>query len=460
MIKVIFLLACVFVPLFVAGDDTSARSVCSGMLADFKVCFSGEVAPAQLIDEWKWGSIRFAFNFNFAHVTAEDRYVCSIFAACPGSAPKETNSFFTEPPVLRNFCWYEGPPPYLMFGIKTRKEIGKQSLVFVYCSKQSDIYSDFIKTLNLHEPSYEEAQAKYPAQCWDTTIYDKQSFLHSQDEDEGLRIDDQFIHWGILSPEIDVVHRFNRGIYFGVMLVKRDPPSPLDEAPEIHRQTGVLDLSKFTEDFTWIPKHQLERFSTRLSSLLARDKEDIAYHSTYTFSRVMLQHADNNGFVRSLGVRHSGIVRTMSDPIPDVPWKEFSYYKSTNGVVTLRNSIARSYGGFDLERFHSFVLDMERIDEGADILLPNGLDIKPYLHSYPSENILYEHARADKRSRIIVQPYIAYLYEDGRLVKALVCRDKNGPADHGWSLVRGYYCYEGMAWYYWPVQRAYSPLGD
>jgi hypothetical protein len=63
----------------------------------------------------------------------------------------------------------------------------------------------------------------------------------------------------------------------------------------------------------------------------------------------------------------------------------------------------------------------------ANVLLPKGLDIKPYLQTYPSANVLYEHFRLDKRSRIIVQPYVAYLYEDNRLIKVLVCTDKNGP---------------------------------
>jgi hypothetical protein len=147
----------------------------------------------------------------------------------------------------------------------------------------------------------------------------------------------------------------------------------------------------------------------------------------------------------------------------DAPWRKFNYYKSTNDVAFLR-SVVEERGYFNFERFDSLVLDVERMGEGAQALLPNGLDIKPYLHSYPSADVLYEHVRADGRYRIVVQPYIAYLYRDKDLTKVLVCGSKNGPADHGWSLVREWYCYEGYQcdegseWYYWPVQRAYCPL--
>jgi len=436
-------------PSFVMGD-TSTRLLCSSMLTDLKACFSEELAPKSLINDWKWGSIKFAFAFDFAHTVTENQNFCCIYMAGHGEVEASTEEWRAEYPKVRDLCWYDGPR-YLMFGVKTSHESKKQSLVFVYCAKTYDTYPDFLSILNLCEPSYEEVEMKHPAQCWNTTVYDKQRFLNSQDEDS--YIDDLFVHWGTLGSNLDVVYRFNQKKCIGVMLV----PHPTGEGSERFLWTDTLDLSKFTEEFRWIPKHQLERFAEEMSTRLAQDK---SHGFIYSFSRDMLNHVDNNEFVRRQGFRHLGVVSTMSAVIPDVPWTSFSYYKSANNAVTLRSKTDRSRGDIipNFEKFDSFVLNVEGMDEGGQVLLPNGLDIKPYLHSYPSENVLYEHIRFDKRYRIIVQPYIAYLYRDKSLIKILVCGNKNGPADHGWSLVRGYYCYEGMDWYYWPVSKAYSPL--
>jgi len=438
-------------PLFVIGD-TYIHSVCSGILTDFKACFSGELKLKQLINGWKWGDVSFAFTFDFEQTGFEPQRACTIFAASPLSENKNRVFSSTEYPKVGDL-WNHGKKPYLFFGVKENQQKESSVLVFVYCSKKSDIYPYFLNILNLNEPSYEEAQVKYPDQCWDTTIYDKQSFQHFQNTNS--RIDDLFIHWDVLTSELDVVYRYNQQKCMGVMLIRRDAVSPISGNPENHRLEGTLDLSKLTNDFKWIPKHQLERFAEEMSARLAQDK---SHGFIYSFSSAMLSHIDNNEFVRHQGFRYLGAVRYMSDEIPDVPWAKFSYYKSANNVITLRSRDADRRGDFNIECFDSFVLNVEGMTEEAQVLLPNGLDIKPYLHSYPSENVLYEHIRFDKRYRIIVQPYIAYLYRDKSLIKILVCGNKNGPADHGWSLVRGYYCYEGMDWYYWPVSKAYSPL--
>ena len=429
-------------PLLVMGD-TSTRSLCSDMLMGFKACFSGELVPEQLINGWKWGDIIFAFTLDFSHVMIENQHICSIFAV----APPSTNSHRVFPSLNSKWGYLnDNDHPYLMFGINTERLNKKQSLSFVYCSKNSVMYPHLLNMLNLLEPSYEEAKEKQPSQCWDSKIYEKQSFHYA-------RIDDQFIHWGTLNSEIDIVYRCYQQRCMGVMLIRRDRISPVDWNPDGRHRMDILDLHRFAYDFKWIPDHQIERFANEITGRLAQDKKIY----TNDFGRCMAQCNDNNAFVRHLGFRYLGVVRTPSDQIFDVPWTKFSYYKSANNVVTLRSRVEER-GSFNFEKFDSFVLNVEQMDEEAQVLLPNGLDIKPYLHSYPSENVLYEHIRFDKRYRIIVQPYIAYLYRDKSLIKILVCGNKNGPADHGWSLVRGYYCYEGMDWYYWPVSKAYSPL--
>lgn len=154
----------------------------------------------------------------------------------------------------------------------------------------------------------------------------------------------------------------------------------------------------------------------------------------------------------------AGTIKTPLCEHFDAPWPEFGYFVSRKYGLVLRSYVFAG-GYIPRERIESFVLNTDRMTENTNIILPHGLDIRPYLNKYPNTGVLYEHVRADNRVRMIVCPYIAYLYQEKKLVKILVCSDKNGPADHGWSLLRGYYCYEEMPEYYWPVSRGYYPVG-
>ena len=442
----------------VGTGDTSTHELCSNMLADFKACFAGELTPERLVNEWKWGDIKLTSVFDFAAV--ENPRSGLIFATCPfgtDMGTKGTFSLLNDYPKVHDI-WF-GDRPYLTFGIQYNHISKKHFLTFVNCSKKSDMYPYVHSVLKLSEPSSGDVRTRLPFQYWDTTVHDKQSFQYS-------RIDDQFVLWDVLASAIDVVYRFNQQECIGVMLVARDSASVVARNSEKrNHQKGTFDLSKFTENFRWIPDHQIEHFAREEVNHLAEDKP---YHSVYDFSRTFAQFfkskmgqcESNNEFVQRLGFRHLGIVRTPVDYILDVPWADFSYYKSIDDIVILRSREAEGVGEFHLELFDSFVLNVEEIADGVQALLPNALEIKPYLHKYPATGVLYEHIRADQRSRIIVQPYIAYLYEDSKLVKILVCSDKNGPADHGWCLQRSFYANEILKGYYWPVSRAYSPLED
>ena len=453
-----FFLVCVFSPLLMMGG-TDFQSLTSCMLSDFKTCFSGELTPKQLINEWRWGGINLAFVFNFAHMLPENQLLCWVFAACPSSGDRNRDFPFKEFPRV-NDLWRENTHPYLTFGVRKNQAEGKQSLSFVYCSKKSDIYRHFLNLLDLCEPSYEEARMKHPTQCWDTFVYDKEKFQHSP-------IDDQFVRWDALNPEIVVVYRYNQQQCMGVMLIRRDVISPIGGTCESNRLAGTLNLSKFDETFRWIPDYKVERFAEEATNYLktaqARGRE-VRIENVYfkPLNNLMMKYKENNELFQNQKLRHFGVMHMPSDENLNIPWKQFSYYKSFHSAVFLRS---KTEWHFEPERFDSFVLDIEKIDDGVQVLLPNGLDIKPYLRTYPVANVVYEHIRADKCSRIIVQPYIAYLYENDRLAKILVCGNKNGPADHGWCLVRNYYCYEeykcneGSEWYYWPVRRAYFPAG-
>jgi len=437
---------------------TLSNMVCSDMLTEFMSCFSMERSPEFMINEWKWGDINSAFTFDFRSVTLEKKNIGLIFAACPFSS--NTNripSFFEEFPKITYLK--EQDQPYFTFGVQKNRVSGRYALAFVYCGKNSVMYPEVLNLFKLLEPSYKELQLKQPSQYWETTVHDQTCFKYS-------RIDDQFSHRIALNSQLDWVFCFNRQECVGVMLMRRERMPSDDAMPKDNHSTGTLDLSKFTEEFRWVPDHQIERFNQEIQGRLALKKAgtkmDIDYDRKLIkmLDRYRVNYKDNEEYIQRLGFHSPGSVKTPVCEIFDVPWREFSYYMSTNHHGVVLRSVVDHRGYFNRERFDSFVLDVARMSEGTDILLPNGLDIKPYRHTYPSTNVLYEHVRFDKRSRIIVQPYIAYLYEDNRLIKVLVCTDKNGPPNHGWSLQRKFYCYEGIDEYYWPVPQAYCPLPE
>ena len=447
-------------------DVTPTDAMCAEMLAEIKACFSGTRTVEQLLDEWKWGDIRRAFAFTFNPLAPERREICTVFGASPLSI--ETSAY----PIKKEFLFtgsyplfeekerlFNGRSPrlrdlnhcYWAFGIaRPRISVRRQSLAFVYSSKRSTMYPLVLKHLGLKEPLYEEARLKQPSLCWDTVVYGEVQLEPSPH-------DAQLLPWGALDAGIDVVYLFRQQNCMGVMLLNRKSiPSKGEQrnvSPSLY--TAICDYHRLAEDFFWIPDRQAERFAKQIAGLdpLSSRRRNLSD----LFNRSMTKHGDNGEYISRLGLRFSGCFEHPQELHLTAPWYVHSYYESPSGELVLQ-SLVWSPDGL-VEKLRSFVVDVSKLPEGAQVLLPYGLDIKPYLREYPTTSVLYEHIRADKRSRIIVQPYIAYLYEDDRLSKVLVCHDKNGPPDHGWSLVRELYVCEATG-YFWPVRRAYAPLED
>lgn len=443
-------------------DVVPTDTMCAEMLAEFSACFSGERTVEQLTSEWKWGNIRRAFGFDFISDTPGQAAFCRVLGACPLSF--ETGTYFKEKeflfvggglPLEEKDSLFDGRWPlvrdlrhcYWALGVKTdRISVRRQSLAFVYCSRRSAMYSLAHEHLGLKEPSYEDVQSKHPSLCWDTIVHDETQF-----EPSGAEI--QAVPWGALNAEVDVMYLFHRRNCMGVMLLnrnsipkgnpKRVPPSP---------DTATRDFSRLTEDFFWMPDRQIERFTKEIATLdpLARRRRDLSY----IFNRAMAKHGDNGEYMKRLGFRFLGTLAHPTKMHYEAPWYEYSYYESPGGDMVLQSL---EWNPNWEEKFCSFVLDVKNLPEEARLLLPYGLDIKPYLRTPPSAGVLYEHVRGDKRARIVVQPHIAYLYEDNRLAKILICNDEKGLPDHGWSLVRELFIDEETG-YFWPVTRAYSPL--
>lgn len=427
-------------------DVVPTDKMCAEMLAEFRACFSGARTVEQLTSEWKWGGIRNAFGFDF--IAAPERAaLCMVFGACPpkfktSTYPLEEDDFLLSGrwPFVRDLenC-------YWALGVKTDQiSVRRQSLAFVYCSRRNAMYRLAHKHLGLEEPQYEDVRTKQPSLCWDTVMHDETQFVRSG-------ADVQVVPWGALNAEIDVVYLFYRRTCMGVMLLNRKSnPKGIPRSVPPSPDTATRNFSRLDEEFRWVPEHQVEDFTKLYSMRLSQGKRDTSQY----FNRDIASHNDNGDLMKRLGFRFLGAFRHPNPMNYYAPWRKFYYYESPGNDITLRSM----FGGRDwIERVYSFVLDVKNLPEEARILLPYGLDIKPYLHTPPSSGVLYEHVRGDKRSRIVVQPHIAYLYEDDRLVKILVCHDKKGPRDHGWNLVRELYVCEETG-YFWPVRRAYSPL--
>ena len=302
-----------------------------------------------------------------------------------------------------------------------------------------------LKHLGLCAPQREDVLSKQPSQYWETTVYDQTRFKY-------FWADNQIIRWDALDLETDVFYFFIQSYRKceGVMLLNKKSVPSESKSRKVFPDTTIYDFSKFNEEFRWVPDHQADRFTKENIERLTHGGRD----TSYLLDRDMAQHKDNGDLMKRFGFRFSGILRHPQPMNYYAPWSKISYYESPSSDMTFRGV----WGGRGwVERFDSFVLDVKNLPEEARVLLPCGLDIKPYLHSPPATGLLYEHVRYDKRARIVVQPHIAYLYEDGCLVKILVCRHEDGPPDHGWSLVRGFYFSMGTG-YFWPVPRAYSPL--
>jgi hypothetical protein len=312
----------------------------------------------------------------------------------------------------------------------------------------------------LEEPSCEDAKKNHPSQYWETIVH------HSDAIAEMNHIDDQFIRWKEFNSELDWVFRFNQGNCTGVMLRRREPTLSSDEPISPEKTVEHLDLREFTDKFIWISDYQIRQFEIETQEGLASRKADPKRSTDNerrdrlrldAFDQFMEKYKANRVHVQKLGLQSLGIVKTPLCERFGAPWPEFGYFVSKKSGLVLRSN-AFSGGYIARERVDSFVLNTEGMTKDTSVLLPYGLDIKQYQNEYPATGVLYEHVRTDKRARIIIQPYIAYLYHDKKLVMVLVCNNKKGPADHGWSLQRGYYCYEGMPEYFWPVSRGYCPL--
>ena len=435
-------------------DVVPTDKMCAEMLAEFSACFSGARTVEQLTSEWKWGDIREAFGFDFI-ADPERAVLCMVFGACPpqfktSTYPLEEEEFLFRGqwPFVRDLenC-------YWALGVKTDQiSVRRQSLAFVYCSRRNAMYRLAHKHLGLEEPQYEDVRTKQPSLCWDTVMHDETQFVHSG-------ADVQVVPWGALNAEIEVLYLFYRRTCMGVMLLNRksipkETPRSVPPSPDM----ATRDFSRLDEEFRWFLEIQVEDFAKWHSEYFAKWRPGYMAQSgedrRNRLNRVLTRHKDNGDFMRHLGTRFLGVLRHPQPMNYYAPWSNFYYFESPGNNITLRSV----WGGRDgSERIDFFVVDLKDLPEEARILLPYGLDIKPYLHTPPSSGVLYEHVRGDKRSRIVVQPHIAYLYEHDRLVKILVCHDKKGPRDHGWSLVRELYVCEETG-YFWPVRRAYSPL--
>ena len=442
MLKIlIFIVTGAFLTQPVRGYDVvPTDAMCAEMLTEIKACFSGTHTVEQFTNEWKWGSVRLAYVFKFGHVAPEKREECMVLATSP--VPLNTNKYYSDlltplPPTrsdLKKCHW--------AFGVKKSRASGKQSLTFIFCPKRSAMYPLMMKHFGLQEPQYEDICSKQPSQCWATIVYSKIQFEYSW-------VDDQFVREDSLHAEMDVIYLFNQQECEGVMLLGKNNVPSKDESRKVSSHTGILDFSKFTEKFRWVPDHQIEHFANEKENLNPRVKERL----TNLLDSQIILYKGNEEYIRHSGFRFLGEQKTPAIHFV-APWRELSYYESLHGDTVLRSIVGIPQW---LENFDSFVLNVSNLSGEAQILLPYGLDIRPYLHTPPSSRLLYEHVRADKRVRIVVQPHIAYLYEDNRLSKILVCNDENGPPDHGWSLVREFYVCEETG-YFWPVTRAYSPL--
>jgi len=427
------------------------------MLTEVMQCFEKKQSPEQMVNEWKWGHIKYAFAFICLPFKEDRQTVGQIFAACPDTVKTNFFSFFGQFPNVYDLEGQDNP--YFMFGLQRHRTDQKYSLVFMYCEKTSVMYPAFLSFFKLQEPSCNEVKEKAPNQYWETTVHDGEIFKETH-------IDDQFVRWGAFNSELDWVFRFNQAKCTGVVLMARDFVQSIDVAMSTAKAEKHLDLRNLTEKFQWISDYQVARFNKETQERLSMEGQDekVGHNNIdwnrrrlTSFADAMEKYKDNRVYIQNLGFRSLGIVETPLCEHFDAPWPEFGYFVSSKYGVVLR-SIAVTRGYFNRERVDSFVLDTDGMTGDVNVLLPHGRDIKPYLNEYPTTGILYEHVRADKRARIIVQPNIAYLYHDKKLMKILVCNDKNGPVDHGWSLQRGYYCYEGMPEYYWPVSRGYCPL--
>ena len=445
-------------------DVVPTDAMCAGMLAEIKACLSGERTVEQLLNEWKWGDIKTAFAFN-SYITPEKEIVVgTVFGVCPSEKvmvgltfpfsfetgrPPFPNDLEPQLNDLNNGHWphvSDLEKCYWAFGIERNLiSVRQKSLMFVYCSKRSPFYFLALRHLGLQEPQYEEVQTKQSVLCWDTAVHGKTRF-------EPSGVDVQVVPWGTLNDEVDVAYLFNQRKCVGIMLLNRKN-IPAKSDPEIASpDTATRDFSKLNGNFLWMPDRKAEGFEKEIAAhnIPDRRKENLSY----ILNRARTKHADNGEYLKLLGFRFLGSFTHPAELHLDAPWYVYCYYESPGRDMVLTSL---EWNPNWVEKFLSFVMDVKKLPEEARILLPHGLDIKPYLYTPPSSGVLYEHVRTDKRARIVVQPHIAYLYEDDRLSKILVCNDENGPPDHGWSLVREFYV---CAWtgYFWPVTRAYSPL--
>lgn len=443
-----------------AFGDMAANPLSSDMLSEVTQCFERKKSPEELITGWKWGQIKRAFMFKTQDMMGNQGNLNYILAACPAGARTKGFLCFELFPHVSVYDLDDQDTPYLMLGLQ-RSHTSKQfSLVFMSCAKSSVLYPDILKFFKLEEPSCEDVKKKQPSQYWETVAH------HRDAVDEVNHIDDQFIRWREFNPELDWVFRFNQGKCTGVMLRRREPSfsSGVPISPE--ETVGHLDLRELTDKLLWISDYQIRQFQNESQERLANRKTDPKTNTDNehwdrrrldAFNHFMEKYKANRVYVQKLGLQSVGVVKTPLSERFGAPWPEFSYFVSKKYGLILRSK-AFSGGFIDRERVESFVLRTDGMAGDENVLLPHGLDIKPYLNEYPTTGVLYEHVRTDKRARIIVQPYIAYLYCDKKLVMVLVCNNKDGPVDRGWSLQRGYYCYEGMPEYYWPVSRGYCPL--
>lgn len=441
--------------------NTPASPPSSEMLSEVMRCFEEKRSPEELIRGWKYGQIRRAFVFKTQDITGVQGSLDYIFATCPADA--QTSGFLSHgyfPDVFLDDLG-DLDSQYFTFGLQRPLTHKRFSLVFISCAKSSVLYPDFLKFFKLEEPSCEEVKKKQPSQYWETDVRQRDAF------GEMNPIDDQFIRWKEHSSELDWVFRFNRGKCAGVLLRRREPR--FSDVPVSSEEAfGHLDLREFTDKFVWVSDCQVARFHRETNEISSTEKQrdkkdapnkiDLSRRRLDAFNHFTEKYRANGVYVQNVGLQSTGTVKTPLCEHFGAPWPEFGYFVSKKHGVVLRSHVFTG-GYIPRERVESFVLNTDRMTEDTSVSLPHGLDIKPYLDKYPDSGVLYEHVRADGRMRIIVCPYIAYLYQEKKLVRILVCNDKNGPVDHGWSLQRGYYCYERMPEYYWPVSRGYCPAG-
>lgn len=402
----------------------------TNMLSEVMLCCSDKESPNKLINKWRFGDVRFAYNFAFRKSWAEEyRKYCSIIAMCPKSPYKFAVGWFDEYPNV-GYIDANDRPYFLLGELRDYTTTPtNQVLAFIYCDRSSVIYEQFLTFYDIKKLSYKEIQNKYANQCWNTKIYSENCFTNSY-------IDDQFVNIGLKKHGLSIVLRYNQDKCRGVLLMKPEfNPEISIKTKKKPQNLLSLDFSKLSEKFRWIPLHVI--------SEMAQQRQESTTE----------QFKEQNDYLNKLGMKFNGFVNAPICVELEVPSRRYNYYSSDNQVATI---ISKEFGY--REDFHSLILDITQIDSKAIIKLPYNLDIKPYLDKYPNHGILYEHIRHDNRARIIVQPYLASLYEDRKLTRILVCNHKSGPVDHGWSLVRKYYSHERMEQYFWPINKAYQPL--